>query len=94
MRTEAIDAVVGGESLGHEVAEQLERLAPFGMGNPGVRLLVPSARVCDVRPMGEGDKHARFRLQSGAAQRARGRVRGQRRARGAAELAEPGGRLA
>jgi single-stranded-DNA-specific exonuclease len=66
VRTEMIDAVVGGESLGHEVAEQLERLAPFGMGNPGVRLLVPSARVCEVRAMGEGDKHARFRLQSGS----------------------------
>jgi single-stranded-DNA-specific exonuclease len=66
VRTEVIDAVVGGESLGHEVAEQLERLAPFGMGNPGVRLLVPSARVCEVRAMGEGDKHARFRLHSGS----------------------------
>ncbi|HKH15185.1 MAG TPA: single-stranded-DNA-specific exonuclease RecJ [Solirubrobacterales bacterium] len=66
VRTESIDAVVGGESLGHEVAEHLERLAPFGMGNPGVRLLVPSVRVCDVRPMGDGDKHARFQLESGA----------------------------
>ena len=64
--TEAIDAVVGGESLGHDVAEALERLGPFGMGNPGVRLLVPSVRVRDVRPMGDGDKHARFRLESGA----------------------------
>jgi single-stranded-DNA-specific exonuclease len=63
--TEAIDAVVGGESLGHEVAEALDRLGPFGMGNPGVRLLVPSVRVRDVRPMGDGDRHARFRLQSG-----------------------------
>jgi single-stranded-DNA-specific exonuclease len=66
VRTEAIDAVVGGESLGHDVAEQFGRLAPFGMGNPGVRLLVPFARVRDVRPMGEGDRHARFRLESGA----------------------------
>jgi single-stranded-DNA-specific exonuclease len=63
--TEPIDAVVGGESLGHDVAEHLERLAPFGMGNPGVRLLVPSVRVRDVRPMGDGEKHARFRLESG-----------------------------
>ncbi len=63
--TEAIDAVVGGESLGHDVAEALERLGPFGMGNPGVRLLVPSVHVRDVRPMGQGDKHARFRLESG-----------------------------
>jgi single-stranded-DNA-specific exonuclease len=65
VRAEGIDAVVGGESLGREVAEQLERLAPFGIGNPGVRLLVPSARLRDVRPMGEGDRHARFRLESG-----------------------------
>jgi single-stranded-DNA-specific exonuclease len=63
--TEPIDAVVGGESLGHDVAEHLERLAPFGMGNPGVRLLVPSVRVRDVRPMGDGEKHARFRIESG-----------------------------
>ena len=40
---EVVDAVVGGESLGHEVAEQLTRLGPFGKGNPSVRLLVPAA---------------------------------------------------
>lgn len=64
-RTERIDAIVGGASLGLDLAEELRRLAPFGMGNPGVRLLVPSARVRDVRAMGEG-KHARFSLHSGA----------------------------
>ncbi len=62
---EVVDAVVGGESLGHEVAEQLRRLAPFGNGNPGVRLLVPGAKLGDVRPMGEGDRHARFVITSG-----------------------------
>jgi single-stranded-DNA-specific exonuclease len=64
-RTERIDAMVGGAGLGLELAEELQQLAPFGMGNPGVRLLVPSARVRDVRAMGEG-KHARFSLHSGA----------------------------
>jgi single-stranded-DNA-specific exonuclease len=64
-RTERVDAIVGGASLGLELAEELRQLAPFGMGNPGVRLLVPSARVRDVRKMGEG-KHARFSLHSGA----------------------------
>lgn len=63
-RTERIDAMVGGAGLGLDLAEELGRLAPFGMGNPGVRLLVPSARVRDVRAMGEG-KHARFSLHSG-----------------------------
>lgn len=64
-RSERVDALVGGVGLGLDLAEELGRLAPFGIGNPGVRLLVPSARIADVRPMGEG-KHARFSLHSGA----------------------------
>jgi single-stranded-DNA-specific exonuclease len=65
LRTEKVDAMVGGVGLGLELAEELRQLAPFGMGNPGVRLLVPAARVSDVRTMGEG-KHARFSLHSGS----------------------------
>jgi single-stranded-DNA-specific exonuclease len=65
IRTEKVDAIVGGVGLGLELAEELKQLAPFGMGNPGIRLLVPSARVSDVRTMGEG-KHARFSLHSGS----------------------------
>ncbi len=64
-RTEKVDAMVGGVGLGLELAEELRQLAPFGMGNPGVRLLVPAARVTDVRSMGEG-KHSRFSLHSGS----------------------------
>jgi single-stranded-DNA-specific exonuclease len=66
MKTERIDAMVGGADLGLDLAEELGRLAPFGMGNPGVRLLVPAARVRDVRPMGQEGKHSRFNLHSGA----------------------------
>ena len=64
---ERIDAVVGAESLDSRVAEQLVSLGPFGQGNPAVRLLVPWAQVGDVRPMGEGGRHARFSLSSGSA---------------------------
>jgi len=64
-KTERVDAMVGGASLGLDLAEEIQKLAPFGMGNPGVRLMVPAARVRDVRTMGEG-KHARFSLHSGA----------------------------
>ncbi len=64
-RTERIDAMIGGPGLALELAEELERMGPFGMGNPGVRLLVPSARVGDVTSMG-GGKHARFSLHSGS----------------------------
>ncbi|MBS1894484.1 MAG: single-stranded-DNA-specific exonuclease RecJ [Actinobacteria bacterium] len=65
-RTERIDAMVGGVGLGLDLAEELGQLAPFGMGNPGVRLMVPSARLTDVRTMGEEGKHARFSLHSGS----------------------------
>jgi single-stranded-DNA-specific exonuclease len=67
VRTEKVDAIVGGDRLGLRVAEELERLGPFGMGNPGVRLLVPAAELRDVRPMGEEGRHSRFALASGAA---------------------------
>lgn len=70
VRTDPVDAVVGGESLGLAVAEELALLAPFGKGNPEPRFLVPAARLRDVRPMGEG-RHARFSLESGS-QRALG----------------------
>jgi single-stranded-DNA-specific exonuclease len=64
-RTERIDAMVGGVGLGLDLAEELGQLAPFGMGNPGVRLMVPSAKVTDQRTMGEEGKHSRFSLHSG-----------------------------
>ena len=67
--------MVGGVGLGLDLAEELGQLAPFGMGNPGVRLMVPSARVTDVRTMGEEGKHSRFSLHSGSPPRPRRRLR-------------------
>jgi single-stranded-DNA-specific exonuclease len=61
---ERVDAVVAGDELGMDLAEELERLAPFGIGNPEVSLLVPAARLVDPRPMGDG-KHLRFTVEAG-----------------------------
>jgi single-stranded-DNA-specific exonuclease len=68
MARESVDAVVGvgREGIGIELAEQFDRLAPFGAANPEPRLLVPAARIGEVRPMGESGDHARFQLTSGA----------------------------
>ena len=63
-RGERVDAIVSGDALGLDLAEELERLEPCGMGNPSPRLLVPGAQLTDVRPMGEG-RHARFSVSSG-----------------------------
>jgi single-stranded-DNA-specific exonuclease len=61
---EQVDAIVSGSQLGLELAEELERLEPSGMGNARPRLLVPGARFADARPMGEG-RHVRFTVSAG-----------------------------
>jgi single-stranded-DNA-specific exonuclease len=68
---ERVDAVVPGAELGLELAEELDLLRPFGMGNPQPTLLVPAARIANVAGMGEERQHARFTLVS-AGIRARG----------------------
>jgi len=60
---ERVDAVVGCDELGMELAEELRMLAPYGNGNPGVSLLLADATFADARPMGEG-KHVRFTVKS------------------------------
>ncbi len=63
---ERVDAVVAGDSLGLDLAEELDRLAPFGMGNPDVALLLRAAELSDPVAMGEG-KHVRFTVHGGGA---------------------------
>jgi single-stranded-DNA-specific exonuclease len=64
VRMERVDAIVPGAAVGLPLAEEIEALRPFGMGNPPVSLLLPGARLAELRPMGEG-KHARFTVRSG-----------------------------
>ncbi len=66
---ERVDAVVSGEDLGLDLAEELLRLAPFGAGNPPVSLLMAAATLED--PVGFGGEqrtdHVRFSVHSGGA---------------------------
>jgi single-stranded-DNA-specific exonuclease len=61
-----VDAVAPGDALTLGLAEELERLAPFGQGNPAPALLVPGAQLSDPRAMGEG-RHVAFTLHAGGA---------------------------
>jgi single-stranded-DNA-specific exonuclease len=65
--SERVDAVVPGGALGMPLAEELERLRPFGAGNPAPTLLVPAARLEGVSGMGAERQHARFNLVTGSA---------------------------
>jgi single-stranded-DNA-specific exonuclease len=69
---ERVDAVVPGGSLGLDLAEDLELLRPFGMGNPQPTLLVPAARFERVTAMGEEKEHSRFTLVTAGGAKSRG----------------------
>src|SRR4029077_15135044 len=62
-----VDAVLPPRTrLTLELAQELARLAPFGLGNPEVTLLAPGCELGELATVGEG-KHLRFRVrQEGA----------------------------
>jgi single-stranded-DNA-specific exonuclease len=57
-----VDAVVPGTSLTLDLCAELHRLAPFGLGNPGVTLVVAGCELGELATVGEG-KHLRFRVR-------------------------------
>src|SRR5690348_1475536 len=57
-----VDAIVPGAKLGLDLCAELGRLAPFGLGNPGVTLLVDGCELADLSSVGDG-KHLRFRVR-------------------------------
>ena len=59
-----IDAVVRGSELTLALCAELARLAPFGLGNPNVTLLLSGCELTELTPVGDG-KHLRFRVRDG-----------------------------
>src|SRR5205823_13093541 len=57
-----IDGLVHGSELTLDLSAELARLAPFGLGNPGVTLLVAGCELAELSAVGEG-KHLRFRVR-------------------------------
>jgi len=57
-----VEGIVSAEDLTLPLAQELDRLAPFGLGNPDVTLLVPGAQPVSPATVGEG-KHLRFRVR-------------------------------
>ncbi|MBK5110537.1 MAG: single-stranded-DNA-specific exonuclease RecJ [Thermoleophilia bacterium] len=61
---EMADALAGGPDIGLDLAEEIELLAPFGRANPEPALLLPGARIVDLKLIGE-DRHCRFTVETG-----------------------------
>ncbi|MGD9694544.1 MAG: single-stranded-DNA-specific exonuclease RecJ [Thermoleophilia bacterium] len=62
-RVKGVDAVVGGRDLTLRTAEAIEALAPFGRGNPPVRLALPGVEIESSGRVGDG-RHLTLRLRS------------------------------
>ena len=58
----SIDAIVPAIALTLDLARELEQLAPFGLGNPDVTLLVADCEAVGASTVGDG-KHLRFRVR-------------------------------
>lgn len=58
-----VDAVVHGSELTLDLCEELEQLAPFGFGNPGVTLLAIGCTLSDLTAVGEG-KHLQLSVHA------------------------------
>ncbi|MHB9112728.1 MAG: single-stranded-DNA-specific exonuclease RecJ [Thermoleophilia bacterium] len=63
-RSRYVDAVVCGRELTLELAQELSRLEPFGLGNPSVELLVTGARIQGDRVTRDG-QHLQCLVESG-----------------------------
>jgi single-stranded-DNA-specific exonuclease len=65
-RVTPVDAVVRGRELTLGLCEELERLAPFGLGNPNVTLLALGCELSELDAVGNG-KHLRLAVTAGGA---------------------------
>jgi single-stranded-DNA-specific exonuclease len=57
-----VDAIVPASALTLDLAQELDSLAPFGLGNPEPTLLVASVEAATPATVGEG-RHLRFRVR-------------------------------
>ncbi|MCI8609061.1 MAG: single-stranded-DNA-specific exonuclease RecJ [Firmicutes bacterium] len=70
LRTYDIDLHIGVEEMNIDFAKELERLAPFGNGNPRPLFKLGDVTMEDVRYMGDSNQHMRFQARSRYGKRA------------------------
>jgi single-stranded-DNA-specific exonuclease len=57
-----VDATVPPDDLDEALLGQLQRLGPFGMGNPEPRLVIPCPRPSGLRTIGKDARHLKWSI--------------------------------
>ncbi len=60
-----LETELAPEEITLETYSDLMRLAPFGMGHPTPRFLLRSAKIVELRTVGNGSRHLKLRIESG-----------------------------
>lgn len=63
VRTMTIDAPIALEDLTFDILKDLDRMAPFGQGNPEPRLGARDMEILSLRTVGSGNRHVKMRLR-------------------------------
>ena len=58
-----VDAAVDLKDLSFSVVQELNKLAPFGCGNPSPKLMVEGIEISDYRLVGQGENHLKLTAQ-------------------------------
>ena len=64
--TVTIDARVNLDALDWELLAQLEKFAPYGIGNPEPQFLSENIHIVSVQPVGATGKHIRLMVKNGS----------------------------
>jgi single-stranded-DNA-specific exonuclease len=60
-----LETELAPEEITLETHADLLRLAPFGMGHPTPRFLLRSARIVELRTVGNGSRHLKLKVEAG-----------------------------
>jgi single-stranded-DNA-specific exonuclease len=60
-----VDAVLNLDDLSLELAEEFDRLSPFGAGNPPIHVMIPAVEVANIREFGANGAHRRVTVRQG-----------------------------
>jgi len=63
--TDRIDAVLEADEINLELYQELQGLAPFGVGNPEPRFLLPGAQLIAAHAVGGDKRHLKLQLAAG-----------------------------